>query len=1339
MLADATQTIAGTLCEPSGSNPCTRDDEDWYYIDASEDESLLFTYSSSERTDLLIGTNSCGTTNSTYLSNGTAYDSVASGDTFTLTTGERIYFTVERKVGNVETSYKLNVTRIPNRVFANDDSVLSLNEAVDINVTANDTGGAGAIDPSTVTIVTGPTHGSVNVNPVTGVVTYTPGASYDTGDSFTYTVDNNLSTTSNTATVKIRNVIVGFEFASYSVAENTSLPDNDFSVMPMKITLSEAIPRDLNITYATSDGTATSAEDYNAHSASVNIPAGETEWTIYIDIIHDVPIELDEEFYVNLTNPQPGALGISTATVTITAQTTAPLCYSDDFDNAQQDDEWRLLYSNGTYTPQITNKRMRLTEAVNNIATAITRDYEFAAQYNLLIVEFKQYAYGGTVSWAPYGADGIGMVLYDTSVGPDPVPGAFGGSLGYAQRTSPDSVNGFQGGWLGLGLDEYGNYANPTEGRIGGPGFTLNAVSIRGDGNGTTGYEYLAGTGSLSTPLANRTASDYFGGQFRLTVDSRDPTKLLITLERDINDGNGYQTIINRFDAKNHAGQGPTPDFVRMALTASTGSANNVHEIDDLSVWGVCREYVQDINISNYLANVDIVDGYSTAGGSYIPWIQTKVSRKDGYTLDAVYLGDDLANPTPTTYQSNVANANQASSITVLYKLADMSGGATCQSAPVIDLFTTIGGNTPVVSVIQPLMVSDTSNSFVMAYAPDGATPLAKKDVRFKYKSIDFNQLILDSGINCAQKSSTGGVVEGIPACLIANPNDNQTTQNTAIENYKRIFGQNAYDNCYDDNGNPCWASNGGIGSAPYDHPYGCFECSIGEMPYICSKDNFAIRPERYSVSSTQVEFPNLLRAAEDYNLTVHAYDFGTTTDSQDYNQTGGPGGNISLDQDLLLRDGTIDTGSLLNGTLAWSVWDFNMTNGLSNRTGVVGNEVAGVQFDDVGQVVLKVQDRNWAAVDINNASDPTPIDCTADGAWICGDDNVTYIPFEFGLVDVNISNNNGDPGSFTYISNLVPGDTTTYNMAARVEVEIQSLNKNGVITQNFRDGAQFYENPVGVTFTAIDIDKGAGNTTIIDPALLGFGTGGDENGTKTLDRNESNLTQVLRFNFTRARNVPLNPFDLNVSELNITAISDYTDPVDGDTAQIDGSTSGVGNGTAAFYYGRLHSPRYRIPGNSGTVRFYYEVYCSPQADVNGTTCDVNSYGSGTPLAGNVLSIDDIRWYINGLHTVTDGNTTAVTGRTTLINNEVNNLNPTQPGYPNWLFNYTGNKGYPFKGTMEMSTQDWLLYHRFNPTVPTNSFELEFNNIAGQWGGTDTSGVAVDSNASLNTNRRIEW
>ncbi len=69
---------------------------------------------------------------------------------------------------------------------------------------------------------------------------------------------------------------------------------------------------------------------------------------------------------------------------------------------------------------------------------------------------------------------------------------------------------GLAGGILGIGLDKFGNFVNPAEGRQGGLGFIKNTITIRGPGDGTANaknifdqfnYAYLTSSGRL--PDAN--------------------------------------------------------------------------------------------------------------------------------------------------------------------------------------------------------------------------------------------------------------------------------------------------------------------------------------------------------------------------------------------------------------------------------------------------------------------------------------------------------------------------------------------------------------------------------------------------------------------------------------------------------------------------------------------------------------------------------------------------------------------------------------------------------------------------------------------------------------------
>lgn len=86
---------------------------------------------------------------------------------------------------------------------ANDDSATTDEDTpVTIDVLANDTDGDGSVDPCTVVVTTAPNNGEAVVNG-DGTIIYTPDTGFIGMDTFTYTVDDNESVTSNQASVTI--------------------------------------------------------------------------------------------------------------------------------------------------------------------------------------------------------------------------------------------------------------------------------------------------------------------------------------------------------------------------------------------------------------------------------------------------------------------------------------------------------------------------------------------------------------------------------------------------------------------------------------------------------------------------------------------------------------------------------------------------------------------------------------------------------------------------------------------------------------------------------------------------------------------------------------------------------------------------------------------------------------------------------------------------------------------------------------------------------------------------------------------------------------------------------
>ncbi len=247
-------------------------------------------------------------------------------------------------------------------------------------------------------------------------------------------------------------------------------------------------------------------------------------------------------------------------------------------------------------------------------------DQKGSAYYNLPInvsslgiqVEFTYTAWGGS------GADGISMYLFDGAT-TQFVQGDFGGALGYCAGYS-NSPGGLSNAVIGVGIDDYGNFENGYDRCQNGgepkghsAGY-YSALGIRGPGNGSEGYQWLADVnqnnvpasiGSFSTfytpSAATRPVDTQFYRRVRLNIAPTDPA----------NPQNGYTVTLYWATTPNGAftqmmsapyPQGntapatgnkapaftipsnwtPLPPTVKFGFAGSTGGATNYHEVRDV-------------------------------------------------------------------------------------------------------------------------------------------------------------------------------------------------------------------------------------------------------------------------------------------------------------------------------------------------------------------------------------------------------------------------------------------------------------------------------------------------------------------------------------------------------------------------------------------------------------------------------------------------------------------------------------------------------------------------------------------------------------------------------------
>ncbi|OIR07181.1 hypothetical protein GALL_107700 [mine drainage metagenome] len=518
------------------------------------------------------------------------------------------------------------------------------------------------------------------------------------------------------------------------------------------------------------------------------------------------------------------------------------VCYTDNFSNLNN---WSVGNQGGAFgNPVALSNRLRLTDASGDVSTYATLNKLFPAFGNKIVVQFTDYAYGGTDP----GADGIGIILSDASVAP--VAGAFGGSLGYAPKQvalGGDTTHpGFTGGWLGVGIDEYGNYSANTEGRTGGsaPGVTAESVAVRGSGSGYTGYSYMTGTSSLS-PLGidtdasgNHLATSGPAYKYRITVDHSDSVHAWTSVERDT--GSGYSYLIAPYDAKAVQGQAGVPSNWYLSFTGATGASTNIHEIANLSV---CSNSQQTVSLDHLELDHD-----ATACGS------DTVTIKACATADCsvLYTGNVTAtlSTSPTSGASWFSNPVTFSGGNTTVSLSGSTGstytlGASATSPVAPNVTLCVGG--PTGSTCNITFVAACFDAVETGQAP--ATPIYTK---LSGTAFNLDVLAVSGGaVNTASRASVSvSLVD--PTAASGNCGDTATGLSAAT----------AYTFKNADNGRK---------SFTFSYPNAARNVRVrivsGTQP-VCSSDNFAIRPQQLSLSNTST-YP--MKAGATFNLIANA------------------------------------------------------------------------------------------------------------------------------------------------------------------------------------------------------------------------------------------------------------------------------------------------------------------------------------------------------------------------------------------------------------------------------------------------------------------------------------
>ncbi len=244
---------------------------------------------------------------------------------------------------------------------------------------------------------------------------------------------------------------------------------------------------------------------------------------------------------------------------------------------------------------------LRLTPSSGSQHGAIISNYTFPSNQGLQVT-FTTYSYGGSNDGpAGEGADGMSFFLMNGATNVVTAPfstttpnlGSWGGSLGYSCSNSNTPYTGLTSGYLGLGLDEYGNFLNSGDN-------TATAIPIQTSSSSTNGYNSftngsyqqanrigMRGAGTVSWIYLNAEYPNYYNAALSSTnQQSAVQSTCETSLVQNGTSGTVTYTLTNPTDYTISAATAATlasPAVIDASTSTTSYSASTTTSTDTLS------------------------------------------------------------------------------------------------------------------------------------------------------------------------------------------------------------------------------------------------------------------------------------------------------------------------------------------------------------------------------------------------------------------------------------------------------------------------------------------------------------------------------------------------------------------------------------------------------------------------------------------------------------------------------------------------------------------------------------------------------------------------------------
>jgi len=571
-----------------------------------------------------------------------------------------------------------------------------------------------------------------------------------------------------------------------------------------------------------------------------------------------------------------------------------------------------------------------------------------------------------------------------------------------------------------------------------------------------------------------------------------------------------------------------------------------------------------------------------------------------------------------------------------------------------------------------------------------------------------------------------------------------------------------------------------------------CYDClrKYYSLP-LCSRDNFSIRPDSFYIqisddnetkSTNRLDISNNIgttnaniAAGYLYRLDINATKYNTQSYAQGYyfSASGDNGTRKAL---ATFADSTncIDKNNqdikvtLINGsTHTYDNKDNNNTTPYDN----------GYYATNSGKYILHIEDSEWTAVDQkNNPLKPFKeiedciIDSTTPNAGelnglrgcsiksnsgIYNDLAITSHPYSFDISTITLQTTpNSAQDKYIYINDL----NSTIDKVK--DGSVMGINISGSIIAKGKDGTNLSNYINGCSAKDIDIDL----KYQTDPTIVK-----DEKGniveinyllyTDTITSNitiDKTTTSPIKYNFNqiyfatpatgtfnsyinfkRHYNAAINPFNVEISDINVSSISDKIS-VDLKSDFIPKGYKDL-NSSRVFYYAKAKSSNDfydDVYDNKISTPIEVSIFCNKSLE------DCQKYGIDT-----IKSItNEYDWWLS-----LDHNAAALEGEVELLTNSLDaTVKPTLIN--NFVKGIDNNVTVEYKSsalrpaiikimptTNMISNYPWILYNASDDLPPKYIYRVRFVDSPASWSGEGKTGYTINTNSNGRKTKKVDW